>query len=64
MGSVETATTFASSGVVDLFFHPESDSPGARITLVDEGGGASRLVMDGVTGRVDVDDRADLAAPE
>ncbi len=56
--SVETATSFASSGVVDLFFNPESDSPGARITLLDEQGGASRLVMDGVTGRVDVDDRA------
>ena len=62
--SVETATTFASSGVVDLFFHPESDSPGARITLVDEHGGTSRLVLDGVTGRVDVDDAADRRAPE
>ena len=56
--SVETATTFASSGVVDLFFHPESDSPGARITLVDQHGGSSRLVLDGVTGRVDVADVA------
>ena len=56
--SVETATTFSSSGVVDLFFHPESDSPGARITLVDEQGGSSRLFLDGVTGRVDVDDAA------
>jgi prepilin-type N-terminal cleavage/methylation domain-containing protein len=64
LGSVETATTFASSGVVDLFFNPESDSPGARITLVDEHGHASRLVMDGVTGRVDVDDRAELDTPE
>jgi len=58
VASVETATTFASSGVVDLFFHPESDSPGARITLVDERGGSSRLFLDGVTGRVDIDDDA------
>jgi prepilin-type N-terminal cleavage/methylation domain-containing protein len=54
--SVETATTYASSGVVDLFFHPESDSPGARITLIDGSGGSSRLFLDGVTGRVDIDD--------
>jgi prepilin-type N-terminal cleavage/methylation domain-containing protein len=54
--SVETATTFASSGVVDLFFHPEGDSPGAVIVLVDENEGSSRLSMDGVTGRVELDD--------
>ena len=54
--SVETATTFASSGVVDLFFHPEGDSPGTVIILADESDGSSRLSMDGVTGRVELDD--------
>jgi len=58
IAAIETATATASSGTVDLFFHPESDAPGARISLVDETGGTSVLVFDGVTGRVYVVDAA------
>jgi prepilin-type N-terminal cleavage/methylation domain-containing protein len=60
IAEVETPDAFASSGTVDLFFHPESDAPGARITLVDDADGSSLLVFDGVTGRVDV---AEVTSP-
>lgn len=52
IAEIETPTLLASSGRVDLFFHPESDVPGATITLVDEEDGVSVLLFDGVTGRV------------
>jgi len=52
ISSIETPTVLASSGTLDLFFHPESDEPGARITLVDEAARSSVLVFDGVTGQV------------
>jgi len=61
IAEIETPTALASSGTVDLFFHPESDAPGARITLVDDGDGASVLVFDGVTGRVYIADTAGAA---
>ena len=60
IAAVETPTVLASSGTVDLFFHPESDEPGAKITLADETDGTSVLVFDGVTGRVYI---ADAAGP-
>jgi len=60
LAEVETPTALASSGTVDLYFHPDSDTPGAKITLVDEDLGASVLVFDGVTGRVYI---ADTAGP-
>jgi prepilin-type N-terminal cleavage/methylation domain-containing protein len=56
VASIETPTVMASSGTLDLFFHPESDEPGARITLVDDAEGSSVLVFDGVTGQVYVVD--------
>lgn len=58
IAEIETPTLLASSGRVDLFFHPESDVPGATITLVDEDDGVSMLLFDGVTGRVYVNDAA------
>jgi prepilin-type N-terminal cleavage/methylation domain-containing protein len=58
IAAVETPTLLASSGTVDLFFHPESDEPGAKITLADEAGGSSLLVFDGVTGHVYIVDTA------
>lgn len=58
--AVETPTAVASSGTVDLFFHPESDAPGAKITLADDADRTSVLVFDGVTGRVYI---ADAAGP-
>jgi len=61
IAEIETPTLLASSGRVDLFFHPESDVPGATITLVDEDDGMSVLAFDGVTGRVYIRD-AHLAA--
>lgn len=56
IAEIETPTLLASSGRVDLFFHPESDVPGATITLIDEDDGVSMLLFDGVTGRVYVND--------
>ena len=50
--AIETPTALASSGTVDLFFYPESDTAGAKITLADDADGTSVLVFDGVTGRV------------
>jgi prepilin-type N-terminal cleavage/methylation domain-containing protein len=61
IAEVETPTALASSGTVDLFFHPESDAPGAKITLMDDADGVSVLVFDGVTGRVYVADTAAAA---
>jgi general secretion pathway protein H len=58
--AIETPTALASSGTVDLFFHPESDVPGAKITLADDDDGTSVLVFDGVTGRVYI---ADTVSP-
>jgi prepilin-type N-terminal cleavage/methylation domain-containing protein len=63
IAAVETPTLLASSGTVDLFFHPESDEPGAKITLADEAEGVSVLVFDGVTGHVYIADNAGPAAP-
>jgi hypothetical protein len=60
IATIETPTALAASGTVDLFFHPESDVPGAKITLVDDADGTSVLVFDGVTGRVYI---ADAAGP-
>lgn len=52
--SVETPDAFAQNGSIDLLFHPDGDAAAARITFIDESGGVSVLVLDGVTGRARV----------
>ena len=56
--SIETPAAFATSGSVDLFFHPESDGASARVALIDDTGDRSIVAFDGVSGRVVVMDDA------
>lgn len=61
--AVETGTTFAAGGSVDLLFHPESDGASARLTLIDDSGGRTVVAFDGVTGHVAVFEEPPLRGP-